>query len=80
MTNSKIISNINGFTAAQEVEFNLQSTKGKIHNTEQQMISNADRAVAQDTESAVALLSQSEIDSAITPFLNDSSQLSGWPC
>jgi len=79
MTNSQAIDLLNGFSEKQKAEFNLLSNN-KAHTIDTGRISQSDLLDAQNVASHINAMSQTEIDSNISPSLNDDNKLSQRPC
>ena len=79
MTDSQAINNVNGYSEQQE-EFHNHLCENKVHATGTPRMSQSDSNKVIDTVAHLDLMSQSEIDSNISPSLNSDSKLSQRPC
>ncbi len=79
MNKTEAISNINSFTEAQIAEFNLVSNN-KIHNIEQDKITQSDKDMAVDTADYINSKNGNYIDNNVNPSLSNSRKLSERPC
>ena len=79
MTDNDAIAFLNGFSTEQKAECNILCDN-KIHTIESGRISQSDKDDAQNVSAHLNAMTQGDIDTKITPSLNDSNRLSSRPC